>query len=75
MHAVIQTEKEETQVHCSQMAVAIPSTLAERIVDAAVESKPLSFSKQGIHMTAVKDGTKWRIAVKNVVDPAKEAGI
>jgi serine protease Do len=75
MHAVIQTEKEETQVHCSQMAFAIPSTLAERIVNAAVEGKPLSFSKLGIHMTAVKDGTKWRIAVKDVADPAKAAGI
>ena len=75
MHAVIQTEKEETQVHCSQMAFAIPSTLAERIVNAAVEGKPLSFSKLGIQMTAVKDGTKWRIAVKDVADPAKAAGI
>ncbi len=75
MHAVIQTDKEETQVHCSQMAFAIPSTLAERIVNAAVEGKPLGFSKLGIHMTAVKDGTKWRIAVKDVADPAKEAGI
>lgn len=75
MHAVIQTDKEETQVHCSQMAFAIPGTLAERIVAAAVEGKPLLFSKLGIHMTAVKDGTKWRIAVKDVADPAKEAGI
>ncbi len=75
MHAVIQTDKEETQVHCSQMAFAIPGTLAERIVTAAIEGKPLLFSKLGIHMTAVKDGTKWRIAVKDVAEPAKEAGI
>lgn len=75
MHAIIQTDKEETQVHCSQMAFAIPATLAERIVNAAVEGKPLSFSRLGIRMTAVKDGTKWRIAVKDVTDPAKEAGI
>jgi serine protease Do len=33
------------------------------------------FSKMGIHMTSVKDGTKWRMAVKDVADPAKEAGI
>jgi serine protease Do len=26
-------------------------------------------------MTPVKDGTKWRIAVKDVADPAKESGI
>jgi serine protease Do len=29
----------------------------------------------GIHMTTVRDGTKWRMAVKDVADPAKEAGI
>jgi serine protease Do len=75
MHAIIQTNKEETQAHCSQMAFAIPATLAERIVKAAIEGKPLNFSRLGIHMTAVKDGTKWRIAVKDVADPAKEAGI
>lgn len=75
MHAIIQTDKEETKVHCSQMAFAIPATLAERIVNAAIEGTPLRFSRLGIHMTAVKDGTKWRIAVKDAADPAKEAGI
>ena len=75
MHAVIQTDKDETHVYCSQMAFAIPGTLAARIVNAAIEGKPLSFSKLGIHMTAVKDGTKWRIAVRDVADPAKAAGI
>jgi len=75
MHAIIQTEKEETQAHCSRLAFAIPSTLAERIVTAAVNGKPLVFSKLGIHMTAVKDGTKWRMEVKDVVDPAKAAGL
>jgi serine protease Do len=75
MHAIIQTEKDETQVHCSQMAFAVPSTLAQRIVAAAIDGKPLGFSKLGVHMTAVKDGTKWRIAVKDVTDPAKAAGI
>ena len=75
MHAIIQTDKEEMQVHCSQMAFAIPSTLAERIVNAAIEGKPLAFSKLGIQMTAVKDGTRLRIAVKDVAEPAKAAGI
>jgi serine protease Do len=75
MHAIIQTEKEETQAHCSRLAFAIPNTLAERIVNAAVNGKPLAFSKMGIHMTAVKDGSKWRIAVKDVANPAKAAGI
>lgn len=75
MHAIIQTEKEETQAHCSRMTFAIPGILAERIVNAALTGKPLTFSKMGIHMTSVKDGTKWRMAVKDVADPAKEAGI
>jgi serine protease Do len=75
MHAVIQTEKEETQAHCSRMTFAIPGTLAERIVNAALAGKPLTFSKMGIHMTSVKDGTKWRMAVRDVADPAKAAGV
>lgn len=75
MHAIIQTEKDETQVHCSQMTFAVPGTLAQRIVAAAIDGKPLSFSKLGVQMTAVKDGTKWRITVKDVTDPAKAAGI
>jgi serine protease Do len=75
MHAVIQTDKDESHVYCSQMAFAIPGTLATRIVAAAIEGKPLAFSKLGIHMTAVKDGTKWRTAVRDVAEPAKTAGI
>ena len=75
MHAIIQTEKEETQAHCSRMAFAIPGTLAERIVNGLLAGKPLTFSKLGIHMTSVKDGTRWRMAVKDVADPAKAAGI
>lgn len=75
MHAVIQTEKDETHVYCSQMAFAIPATLAARIVNAAIEGKPLIFSKLGIRMTAVKEGTKWQIAVLEVAEPAKSAGL
>ncbi|MEO7860679.1 MAG: S1C family serine protease [Nitrospirales bacterium] len=75
MHAIIQTEKEETQAHCSRMTFAIPGILVERIVNAALAGKPLTFSRLGVHMTSVKDGTKLRIAVKDVVDPAKAAGI
>ncbi|QPD04641.1 MAG: putative Serine protease [Candidatus Nitrospira kreftii] len=75
LHAVIQTDKEETQAYCSRMAFAIPGSLAERIVQAALSGKPLLFSKLGIHMTSVKDGTKLRMAVKDVAEPAKTAGI
>ncbi|MBH0203693.1 MAG: serine protease [Nitrospira sp.] len=75
VHAVIQTEKEETQTHCSRMTFAIPGILAERIINAALSGKPLAFSKLGVHMTSVKDGTKLRVAVKDVTEPAKSAGI
>jgi len=75
MHAVIQTETNETQAHCSRMTFAIPAVLAERIVNAALAGKLLTFSKLGIHITSVKEGTRWRMAVKDVADPAKAAGI
>lgn len=75
VHAVIQTDKEETQAHCSRMTFAIPGTLAERIINASLSGKPLAFSKLGVQMTSVKDGTKLRVAVKEVAEPAKSAGI
>jgi len=75
VHAVIQTEKEETQAHCSRMTFVIPGTLAERIINAALSGKPLGFSRLGVQMTSVKDGTKLRVAVKEVAEPAKSAGI
>ncbi len=75
VHAVIQTDKEETQAHCSRMTFVIPGILAERIVNAALSGKPLAFSRLGVHMTSIKDGTKFRVAVKEVTEPAKTAGI
>ncbi len=75
VHAVIQTDKEDTQSYCSRMAFAIPGILAERIVNAAVSGKPLAFSKLGLHLTSVKDGTRLRVAVKDVAEPAKAAGL
>ena len=75
MHAIIQTEKDETKVHCSQMTFAVPGTLAQRSVTAAIDGKPLAFSKLGIQLDSVKDGTKLRVSVKDVTDPAKAAGI
>jgi serine protease Do len=75
MHAVIQTEKDQQEAHCSRMAFAVPAPLAQRIVQAALDGKPMSFSRLGIHMTTVKDGTKWRVAVRDAVEPAKSAGV
>ena len=57
------------------MAFAVPAPLAQRIVRAALDGKPLSFSRLGIHMTTVKDGTKWRVAVRDAVEPARSAGV
>ncbi len=75
MHAIIQTDKDPQEGHCSRLAFAVPAPLAQRIVQAAVDGKPLSFSRLGVHMTTVKDGTKWRVAVREVVEPAKSAGL
>jgi len=75
MHAIIQTERDQQEAHCSRMAFAVPAPLAQRIVQAALDGKPLSFSRLGIHMTTVKDGTKWRVAVREAVEPAKSAGV
>lgn len=75
MHAIIQTEKQAEEAHCSRFAFAVPGRLAHRIVSAALDGKPLTFSRLGIHMTAVKVETRWRIAVRDVAEPAKSAGI
>lgn len=75
VHAVIQTDKEETQAHCSRLTFVVPGTLAERIINAALSNRPLAFSRLGVRMTSVKDGTKLRVAVKEVAEPAKSAGI
>jgi len=75
VHAIIQVEKEETQTHCSRLTFAIPGILAERIVTAAIAGQPLVFSRLGLQLTTVRDGTKLRVAVKEVLEPSKSAGI
>lgn len=75
IHAIIQTEKQAEEAHCSRFAFAVPGRLAHRIVNAALDGKPLAFSKLGIHMTAVRVETRWRIAVRDVAEPAKSAGV
>lgn len=75
MHAIIQTEKDPQEGHCSRLAFAVPAPLAQRIVQAALDGKPLAFSRLGLHMTTVKDGIRWRVAVRDVVEPAKSAGL
>jgi serine protease Do len=75
MHAIIQTEKDPQEGHCSRLAFAVPAPLAQRIVQAALDGKPLAFSRLGLRMTTVKDGIRWRVAVREVVEPAKSAGL
>jgi len=75
VHAIIQVEKEETQTHCSRLTFAIPGILAERIVTAAIAGRPMAFSRLGLQLTTVRDGTKLRVAVREVLEPAKAAGI
>ena len=75
VHAIIQVEKEETQTHCSRLTFAIPGILAERIVTAAIAGKPFVFSRLGLQLTTVRDGTKLRVAVKDALEPSKSAGI
>ena len=57
------------------MTFTIPGILAEQIVNVALAGKPLTFFKLGIHLISVKDRTKWRMAVKDLADAAKLAGI
>ncbi|MCP9449574.1 MAG: S1C family serine protease [Nitrospira sp.] len=75
VHAVIRTEKEETASSCSRLTFAIPGILAERIVSSAIAGKPLAFSRLGVQLTSVREGTKLRMAVKDVGEPAKSAGL
>ncbi|MCP9455778.1 MAG: S1C family serine protease [Nitrospira sp.] len=75
VHAVIRTEKEDTTSSCGRLTFAIPGILAERIVSAAIAGKPLAFSRLGLHLTSVREGTKLLTVVKDVVEPAKSAGV
>ena len=76
LYAVIQTDREETQISLQPYDLCHSCDLsADRIVNAVLSGRPLAFSRLGVHMTSVKDGTKLRVAVKEVAEPAKTAGI
>ncbi|MFO0768499.1 MAG: S1C family serine protease [Nitrospiraceae bacterium] len=64
MHAICQTGWDDSTARCSAWRCRFPGILAERIVTAASKAKPLTFSKMGVQMMAVRDGTRWRMAVK-----------
>lgn len=75
MHAIIQTETIQEDRRCSRFAFAVPGVLAERIVTALIRGEQPTFSKLGLQLTAVKIGTRWRVAVERAVGPARKAGL
>lgn len=75
VHAVILTETVQGQGGCSRFAFAVPAALVHRIMTALITGAQPSFSRLGIHLTAAKLGTRWRVAVADPVGPALEAGI
>ncbi len=75
MHAIIETGKEDGPGRCSQFAFAVPGSLVQRVVAALIRGEQPTFSRLGIGLTAVQMGTQWRVAVSDVMGPARDAGI
>ena len=75
VHAIIQTESNESERRCSRFAFAVPGPSVEKIVTALKAGKSLRFPKLGIHMTVVKVGQQWRVAVAKAKGPARKAGV
>ena len=75
VHAIIQTETIQEERRCSRFAFAVPGPLVERIAIALIEGKRPGFSRLGVQLTAIKRGTRWRVAVSGVTGPAQDAGI
>ena len=75
VHAIIQTESGESERRCSRFAFAVPGLSVEKIVLALKAGKSLRFPKLGIHMTVVKVGQHWRVAVAKAQGPARKAGV
>ncbi|TAJ27638.1 MAG: PDZ domain-containing protein, partial [Nitrospirae bacterium] len=75
VHAVILTETVQGQGGCSRFAFAVPGRLVHRTMTALIQGAPPSFSRLGLHLSAAKLGTRWRVAVADLDGPALEAGI
>jgi serine protease Do len=75
MHAIIKTEQAQGEHRCSRLAFAVPGILAKKIAEALIKGEKPGFSKLGIHMTAVKVGSRWRVAAGKVVEPALSGGV
>lgn len=75
IHAVIQTESIQSDRRCSRLTFAVPGPLVRQMVTALIQGKHPPFPKLGIHMTAIKMGIHWRVAVKKATGPARAAGL
>ena len=68
MHAIIQTERDDSTAHCSRMAFAIPAILAGTHRDRRTGRQTVNIFQDGTPDGGRKDGTRWRMAVKDVLD-------
>lgn len=75
MHAMIQTTSERGEQPCSPLAFATPGVLVQRVTSALINGEQLGFSKLGTALTAVRMGTRWRVAVAEANGPAREGGV
>ncbi len=75
LHAIIQTETIQAERRCSRFAFAVPGQLVKRIVTALIRGEQPGFSRLGVQLTAVKVGTRWRVAVAEAVGPALNGGV
>ena len=75
MHAMIQTTSDRGEQPCSPLAFASPGTLVHRIASALINGEQPGFSKLGTALTAVRMGTRWRVAVAEANGPARDGGV
>ncbi|WP_447979395.1 S1C family serine protease [Candidatus Nitrospira bockiana] len=75
VHAIIQTETTQGERRCSRFAFSVPGQLVQRVVAALIEGRQPGFSRLGVQLTAVKSGTRWRVAVSESMGPAYDGGI
>ena len=75
MHAMIQTTSERGEQPCSPLAFAAPGQLVHRVTSALIHGEQPGFSKLGTALTAVRMGTRWRVAVAEANGPAREGGV
>jgi serine protease Do len=75
MHAMIQTTSDRGEQPCSPLAFASPGTLVQRVASALIDGEQPGFSKLGTALTAVRLGTRWRVAVAEANGPARDGGV